>query len=148
MSGRALHAVCWVPSGWLFAGGGVLKGDAETNTLEMLEYSWREEKPPQHRKWRYVAPLLQPRHSLGLAFISGKLVAAGGRSTVSVEVLTLPSPGNPRGQWTEVRPFTSKHGLYGMLPFEGGFLAVGKTLTFCLKALIYTYYIRIDSLLT
>ncbi len=128
--GRVLHAVCWVPSGWLFAVGGHAKGEVEINNVEMLEYSWREEKPPQHRKWRYVAPLLHPRSLHGLAFIGGKLVAAGGGKTKSVEVFTLPTPDNPKGQWTEVRPFTSQENFAGMMPFDGGLLAVGKTSVF------------------
>ncbi len=134
LSERIHHAVCWVPSGWLFAVGGLAMGEAENRTVEMLEYSWREEKPHQNTKWRFVASLLHPRNHHGVAFISGKLVAAGGRTTMSVEVLTLPSPGNPRGQWTEVRPFTSKHDYFGMLPFKGGLLAVGKALISYLKA--------------
>ncbi len=126
LSGRVLHAVCWVPSGWLFAVGGLLKGEAVTNTVEMLEYSWREEKPPHNCAWRHVAPLLHPRCLHGLAFIDGKLVAAGGSKTVSVEVFTLPSPGNSEGQWTEVRPFISEKNFKGMIPFDRGLLAVGK----------------------
>ncbi len=103
-----------------------MKGEDETNTVEMLEYSWREEKPPHNCARRTAAPLLHPRHLHGLAFIDGKLVAAGGHTTKSVEVFTLPSPGNSDGQWTEVRPFTSEQNSMGMMPFDGGLLAVGK----------------------
>ncbi len=126
LSGRVLHAVCWVPNGWLFAVGGLLNGEAETNTVEMLEYSWREEKPPRNSAWRNAAPLLHPRCLHGLAFIDGKLVAAGGHTTKSVEVFTLPCPGKTEGDWTEVRPFTSELKFVGMIPFDRGLLAVGK----------------------
>ncbi len=103
-----------------------MKGETETNTVEMLEYSWREEKPPHNCAWRNAAPLLHPRCLHGLAFIDGKLVAAGGHTTKSVKVFTLPSPGNSDRQWTEVRPFTSEQNFIGMIPFDGGLLAVGK----------------------
>ncbi len=103
-----------------------MKGEAETNTVEMLENSWREEKPPRSSVWRHAAPLLHPRHLHRLAFIDGKLVAAGGNKTVSVEVFTLPNPCKRDGKWTEVRPFTSEQHFIGMIPFDGGLLAVGK----------------------
>ncbi len=115
-----------MPSGRLFAVGGCVKGEPETNAVEMLEYSWMEEKPPHNRVWRHAAPLLHSRRLHGLAFIDGKLVAAGGSKTMSVEVFTLPSPGDSEGQWTEVRPFTSEKNFKGMMPFDGGLLAVGK----------------------
>ncbi len=122
---RTWTAVSWVPDGRLFAVGGLDDGREPIASVEMLQCSWDTEVTTRCH-WQPVAPLNHPRAAHGLAFISGKLIAAGWKSTNAVEYFNLPCEEVPTGQWTLIRPMSRELNLCGLLPFKGGLLTVGK----------------------
>ncbi len=122
---RTWTAVSWVPDGRLFAVGGLGDGRQPIASVEMLQCSWDTEVTAECH-WQPVAPLNHPRAAQGLAFISGGLIAAGGKSTNTIEYFKLPSEEHPLGQWTEIRPMLRSLNLRALVPFKGGLLAVGK----------------------
>ncbi len=126
-SARECLGLEWVSDGRLFAVGGFGEDLQHTKTVEMLECSWTSDMPSQST-WCYVSPMLEPRAKHGVGFFSGKLFAAGGTGSDTVEYFTLPSPDKPKGEWTKVRPLNEKNTLYALLPFGDGLLCVGKSL--------------------
>ncbi len=125
-SSRGWPGLEWVPDGRLFVVGGFGEDHQPTNSVEMLECSWTSEAPPTS-PWRGVAPMLEPRAKHGVGYFAGKLFAAGGKGSDTVEHFTLPSADKPNGEWTKVRPLNGKNTLYGLLPFGDGLLCVGKS---------------------
>ncbi len=125
-SARAWLGLEWIPDGRLFAVGGVDEDKQNQRTVEMLECSWSGETPPRS-PWRYVAPMFESRVGHGVGYFGGKLFAAGGDSSDTVEYFTLPSANNPEGEWTTVRPLNKENTLYGLFPFGDGLLCVGKS---------------------
>ncbi len=122
---RAWLGLEWVPDGRLFAVGGFGGEHQTTQTVEMLECSWTSDTPCRNT-WRYVAPMLEARVAHGVGYFGGKLFAAGGRDSDTVEFFTLPSANKPNGEWTKVRPLNSKNTLFGLFPFGEGLLCVGR----------------------
>ncbi len=96
-----------------------------TATLEMLECSWDSEESA-NGGWRYVAPMNHTRREHAIAFIHGKIIAAGGRERESIECFTLPSVDFPQGQWVLIRPMHPPTALTGLHPFSDDLLVVGK----------------------
>ncbi len=126
-SPRAWLGLEWVSDGRLYAVGGFDGDQQPTKTVEMLECSWTTETPSRST-WCYVAPKLEPRAKHGVGFFSGKLFAAGGEGSDTVEYFTLPSADKQKGEWTKVRPLNRKNTFYALLPFGDGLLCVGKSL--------------------
>ncbi len=122
---RTFTAVSWVPDGRLFAVGGLGDDRQPMTSVEMLQCSWETEVTARCN-WQQVAPLNHPRAANGLAFIFGRLVAAGWRGTRTVECFKLPCEGHPLGQWTFIRPMGYEENLCALVPFNGGLLTVGK----------------------
>ncbi len=122
---RTWAAISWLPDGRLFVVGGLDDDRQPLATVEMLQCSWDTEVTPQGN-WQRMAPLNHARAAHGLAFISGRLVAAGGKRVESVEYFKLPSDDDPLGQWTVIRQMHRALCLCGLVPFQGGLLGVGK----------------------
>ncbi len=120
-SPRAWLGLEWVPDGRLFAVGGIDGKLLPTRSVEMLQYS-RTSESPCGTTWRYVARMLESRVGHGVCYFAGKLLAAGGRYSDTVECFTLPSADKPEGEWTKVRPLNKENTLYGLLPFSDGLL--------------------------
>ncbi len=76
-----------------------------------------------------MAPMLEKRCQHGTAFIEGKIIAAGGRTTKTVECFSLPSNEDPRGQWTFVRSIGTPTVMEGLLPLGKALLAVGNSIS-------------------
>ncbi len=125
-SPRGWPGLDWVPDGRLFVVGGFGEDQQPAKTVEMLECSWTSEAPPTST-WRDVAPMLESRAQHGVGYFAGKLFAAGGTDSDTVECFTLPSADKPNGEWTKVRPLNSKTAFFGLFPFGDGLLCVGKS---------------------
>ncbi len=109
----------------MFAVGGVTNVHDPSDAVEMLNWPWDSDEPTKSG-WISLKPLLNPRRYHAAAFISGKLVVAGGDKEGSTECFTLPCSEFPEGQWTKIRPVHEGVKLVGMMPFGEGLLAVGK----------------------
>ncbi len=131
---RTWTAVSWVPDGRLFAVGGLGDDREPIASVEMLQCSWDTEVITRCN-WQAVAPLNHPRAAHGLAFIYGRLVAAGGKRTSTIEYFKLPCEEYPQGQWIEIRPMVLPLNLHALLPFKGGLLAVGKGMLVVLRTM-------------
>ncbi len=118
---RTWTAVSWLPDGRLFAVGGLGDDREPITSVEMLQCAWDTEVTSLC-KWQPVAPLNHPH---GLAFIFGRIVAAGWNKTNTVEYFKLPSEEEPLGQWTVIRPIVRPLNCRALVPFKGGLLAVG-----------------------
>ncbi len=117
--------VNWLPDGCMLAVGGAIGKRGLSDTVELLHWPWNSEKPTQSG-WICLAPLLKPRSAHGAAFVSGKLVVAGGDEDGSTECFTLPCVTFPQGQWTNIRPIEKRVYLTGMVPIGDGLLCVSK----------------------
>ncbi len=117
--------VTWLADGRLFAVGGQGSNDDLLDAVEMLHWPWNADEPLEPG-WISLKPLLIPRDLHGAAFISGKLVVAGGDKDGSAECFTPPCTEFPEGQWTKIRPVHKTFKLAGMVPFGEGLLAVCK----------------------
>ncbi len=115
----------WLPDGHIFAVGGLDSSDYPTATVEMLQCSWDTEESA-NGGWRYVAPMNHTRHLHAVAFIHGKIIAAGGEERESIECFTLPNVDLPLGQWVLLRPMSFPARLAGLQPFGDDLLTVGK----------------------
>ncbi len=122
---RMRLTVDWLTDGRMFAIGGDTTINNPSNTVEVLHWPWNSDKPTEPG-WISLAPLLTPRLKHGSAFVSGKLVVAGGDKEGSTECFTLPCTAFPKGQWTKIRPVHEDAKLVGMLPFGEGLLLVRK----------------------
>ncbi len=122
---RTWTAVSWVPDGRLFAVGGLGDDREPIASVEMLQCAWDTEVTPLC-KWQPVAPLNHPRALHGLAFIFGRIVAAGWKNTETIEYFKLPCEEEPLGQWTVIRTITRPLNFRALVPFKGALLAVGK----------------------
>ncbi len=91
----------------------------------MLECSWDSEESATGG-WRYVAPMNHTRSGHAVAFICGKIIAAGGHERESIECFTLPNVDFPQGQWVLIRPMNPPTTLRGLHPFGDDLLVVGK----------------------
>ncbi len=109
----------------LFAVGGQDKNGCPLGAVEMLHWPWNADEPTEPG-WISLKPLLIPRRHHGAAFISGKLVVAGGDNEGSAECFTPPCTEFPDGQWTRIRPVHEGVKLAGLVPFGEGLLAVCK----------------------
>ncbi len=133
--------VNWLPDGRLFAVGGGDNPQDRMHTVEMLHMSWDSDEPTES-EWIPLEPLLEPRLSHGAAFISGKLVVAGGDANGSVECFTPPCAEYPKGQWTRIRPLQEKIAFVGMVPFGEGLLAVRKFEFSFLRKVSFGVYVQ------
>ncbi len=122
---RAALALEWIPDGRLLAMGGVDDQVRPLATVEMLECPWSIEEPV-NTKWQYVAPMQHARSGLAVAYVMGKIVAAGGDKSDSVECFTLPTSEFPQGQWVNIRPMSCVNPLVAILPFGEDLLFVDK----------------------
>ncbi len=122
---RVALTVTWLPDGRIFAVGGGADLQDPTRTVEMLHMSWDSDEPADS-EWLPLEPLLEPRLHHGAAFISGKLIVAGGDGSDSVECFTPPCAEYLKGQWTRIRPLQEKFGFVGMVHFGEGLLGVRK----------------------
>ncbi len=75
--GRLTLALAWVPDGRLFAVGGEDGPNAPLATVEMLKCPWGTEEPVIS-EWQYVAPMHHARSAHAVAYLEGKIIAAGG----------------------------------------------------------------------
>ncbi len=123
---RSILALEWVPDGRLFAVGGVGFGQTRLASVEMLECPWDTEESV-NSEWQYVEPMHQAKCAHALAYLKGKIIAAGGQE-VSVECFTLPTGELPKGQWVVIRPMSHINTLFGIHPFGEDLLFVGKRL--------------------
>ncbi len=114
----------WLPDGRIFAIGGMGRDKQPTATVEMLECPWSTEEPA-NGGWRYVAPMNDTRMVHAVAYISGKIIAAGGDERESIECFTPPNKELPVGQWVLIRPMTPPTLLAGLHPFGDDLLFVG-----------------------
>ncbi len=128
--GRAALGLEWIPDGRLFAVGGADYPNSRLATVEMLECPWSTAKSV-NSKWQYVAPMQQARQELALAYFKGKIIAAGGDESDSVECFTLPTSELRQGQWVNIRPMSHAKSLIGIFPFGGDLLFVGKHVIIC-----------------
>ncbi len=139
---RASLGLCWLPDGRIFAVGGLAVDGHATASVEMLQCSWSVEESAKSG-WKYVAPMLEKRSKHGVAYIGGKLIAAGGEkknedlqildfkeALQSVECYSLPSSQHPKGQWTQIRSLTRAMKMNGLLLLGDDLFAIGKG--FCL----------------
>ncbi len=124
---RQALTVNWLADGRIFAVGGITGPDDPSDAVEMLHWPWNIDEPMKPG-WISLKPLLNPRCHHGAAFVSGKLVVAGGDSEGSAEIFTPPCLEFPEGQWTKIRPVQEGVMLVGMVPFGEGLLAVSKCL--------------------
>ncbi len=124
-SARVCLGVEWLSDGHVFAVGGKDSTNQPTATVEMLECSWDTEEPA-NGGWRYVAPMNHARWLHAVAFIKGKIIAAGGDERDSIECFTLPTVDFPQGQWVLIRPMMQPGRLAGVHPFGDDLLFVGK----------------------
>ncbi len=74
---RTRLTVNWLTDGRMFAVGGDTSVNNPSDTVEMLHWPWNSDKPTESG-WIVLASLLTPRLQHGAAFVSGKLVVAGG----------------------------------------------------------------------
>ncbi len=124
-SARYFLDVEWLSGGKVFAVGGVDNDEQPMATVEMLECSWDTEESA-NGGWRYLAPINHTRWLHAVAFIRGKIIAAGGKKRESKECFTLPNVDFPQGQWVLLRPMTPPTLLAGLHPFGDYLLFVGK----------------------
>ncbi len=124
---RLALTVNWLPDGRILAVGGGTNVNDPCDAVEMLRWPWDSDEPTK-AGWISVKPLLSPRLYHGAAFVSGKLVVAGGDKEGSTECFTPPCTEFPEGQWTKIRPVQEDIKLTGMVPFGEGLLAVCKCL--------------------
>ncbi len=99
------------------------RGVENLKTVELLE-----NKPGWAGwTWRKLADLNNGRWYPGVAFISGRVVVAGGSPENSVEVLNLPKDDNDLGQWTLLSNTLKKCGQPTWLfRFAGRILKLGR----------------------
>ncbi len=124
-------SVEWLSDGHIFAMGGNDRSLEPTATVEMLQCSWNTEDSA-NGGWRYVAPMNHSRSGHAVAFIRGKIIAAGGDERESIECFTLPNVDFPQGQWMLIRPMCRPTALAGLHPFGDDLLFVG---THCLRVI-------------
>ncbi len=117
----------------MFAVGGADGVRSPLTTVEMLECQWSTEEAV-NSKWQYVAPMQQARVALGVAYLKGRLIAAGGSESASVECFTLPTSELPQGQWVNIRPMSCVNTLLAILPFGEDLLFVGKHKSVCVDS--------------
>ncbi len=122
---RAGVAVEWLPDGRVVAVGGMDDNEQPTATVEMLECSWSTEEPA-NGGWRILASMNHTRVLHAVAYIRGKIIAAGGHKRESIECFTPPNEELPVGQWVLIRPMTPPTLLAGLHPFGDDLLCVGK----------------------
>ncbi len=125
---RVNFGIIWAPDGRLFAIVGKTSSGGPTPTVEMLDNLCFESSLPFMPKgrWTFVASMLTPRKSHGVAFLDGKLVAVGGTDEQSVEVFTLPTNDNALGQWNTIYPLPSQFALQALLPFDNLLIGIRK----------------------
>ncbi len=118
-------AVEWLSSGHVVAVGGKDSSGNSTASVQMLQCSWDTEESA-NGGWRYVAPMNHTRHLHAVAFVHGKIIAAGGSKRDSIECFTLPNVDFPLGQWVLLRPMSCPSLLTGLQPFGDDLLVLGK----------------------
>ncbi len=121
---RACFAVVWTPDGRLFAIGGNTTATDQTATVEMLHCSNFDTEAPVNDTWTYVAPLPSARSSHAAAFICGKIIVAGGTNKRCVDCFTLPTGGNPEGQWTMLHPLPEPLEMIALIPVDNVLIGV------------------------
>ncbi len=125
---RACFAVVWTPDGRLFAIGGNTTVTDQTATVEKLRCSNFDADVPVDDTWTYVAPLPSARSSHAAAFICGKIIVMGGTNRRGVECFTLPTSGNPDGQWTMLHPLPEPLEMIALIPVDNVLIGVCKLL--------------------
>ncbi len=131
--------VNWLADGRMFAVGGQDRKDNPLGAVEMLHWPWNADEPAEPG-WISRKPLLIPRDYHGAAFVSRKLVVAGGDKDGSAECVTPPCTAFPEGQWTRIRPVHEGVKLAGLVPFGEGRLAVCKKVKVSKQGLYFVKY--------
>ncbi len=141
---RACFAIVWTPDGRLFAIGGNTTATDQTATVETLHCSNFDTEEPISTTWMYAAPLPSARASHAAAFICGKIIVMGGTNKCCVDCYTLPTSGNPEGQWTMLHPLPEPLEMIALIPVENVLIGVCTSLII-FRIVFSSLYMRLNS---
>lgn len=120
----------WLPSGRIFAFGGLNEGNLHVISVEMLKREWNCAWETDEA-WQPAEPMLVPRSQFAAVALRDEAVLIVGGLTTdaqrlsSVDIFTPPIQDGARGQWTSISPTQSAPTWAAGVFYDGAVFILG-----------------------